>query len=122
MLALNWMAVSPAYRSRGIGSLLMSHFISHADHPDNKYECWLEGSAMGKPLYEKFGFKSLLKVAFDTDKKNASGTWRKCQHELTPAPIFAMWRPVGGLWREGNENGAERTRMPWEIESVSNVM
>ena len=50
--ALNWMAVDPAHRLRGIGCLLMDVGIVRADDLD--LECWLEASAMGKPLYEKF--------------------------------------------------------------------
>lgn len=96
------MSVIPTYRRHGIGSLLMAHMIKFADI--NNYGCWLEATSMGKPLYEKFGFKSLLKIAFDTDKKDASDVWRKCEHELTPPPISAMWRPIKG--EEESKNGA----------------
>lgn len=67
---------------------------------------------MGKPLYEKFGFRSLLKVAFDTDVPNASDEWRKCAHEMTPPAFFAMWRPKQGIWRL--ENG-EDVGLPWSL-------
>jgi hypothetical protein len=62
---------------------------------------------MGKPLYEKFGFHSLFRIAFDTNKKEPSDVWRKCEHEMTPEPVFAMWRPKAGVWE-----GA--VQMPWE--------
>ncbi|KAJ8118230.1 hypothetical protein OPT61_g738 [Boeremia exigua] len=108
--ALNWMAVHPAHRLCGIGSLLMKSGIEKADSLN--LECWLEGSSMGKPLYEKFGFQSLLRLAFDTDKSNASDEWRKCAHEMTPAAIFAMWRPRRGVWRL--DNGQE-VGLPWTL-------
>lgn len=108
--ALNWMAVHPAHRLCGIGSLLMNAGIKKADNLN--LECWLEGSNMGKPLYEKFGFRSLFKIAFDTEVSGASDEWRKCAHEMTPAAVFAMWRPKRGLWKL--ENGQE-VEMPWTL-------
>ncbi|KAF1832569.1 hypothetical protein BDW02DRAFT_570954 [Decorospora gaudefroyi] len=104
--ALNWMAVDPAHRSRGIGSLLMDVGVSRADKLD--LECWLEASAMGRPLYEKFGFHSLLKIAFDIERPCASDEWRRCAHELTPDPCFAMWRPKKSA-------AAGELRLPWAL-------
>ncbi|EUC44346.1 hypothetical protein COCMIDRAFT_6324 [Bipolaris oryzae ATCC 44560] len=107
--ALNWMAVDPAHRLRGIGCLLMDVGVVRADELD--VECWMEASAMGKPLYEKFGFQSLLKIAFDTEKPNASDEWRKSAHELTPAPIFAMWRPT----KSSRQGSRGEVQMPWTL-------
>lgn len=110
--ALNWMAVHPAHRRCGIGSLLMEAGIQKADNLE--VECWLEGSSMGKPLYEKFGFQSLFKIGFDTEKPGASDVWQKCAHEMTPAAVFAMWRPNRGQWTF--ENGQE-VGLPWTLGS-----
>lgn len=92
--------------------------ISRAD--TLQVECWMEASSMGKSLYEKSGFRSLLKIAFDTEKKNASDVWRKCEHEMTPEPIFAMWRPKQGIWETRNEGDEENraikeVKMPWDL-------
>lgn len=84
--------------------------VSRADKLD--LECWMEASSMGKPLYEKFGFESLFKLGFDTEKPDASDEWRKCAHEMTPPPIFAMWRPKQGSRK--SEDGGE-VRMPWDL-------
>lgn len=110
MPALNWMAVHPAHRSRGIGSLLMEAGVSRADALN--LECWMEASSMGKPLYEKFGFQSLMKFGFDTEKPEGSDEWRKCAHELTPPPLLAMWRPKQGVWKV--ESGRD-VQMPWDL-------
>ena len=75
-------------------------------------ECWMEASAMGKPLYERFEFRPLLKIAFDNERPGASDEWRKCAHEMTPPPIFAMWRPKRGLWK--SEDGRE-VKLPWDL-------
>ncbi|KAK1909677.1 hypothetical protein CFE70_005226 [Pyrenophora teres f. teres 0-1] len=107
--ALNWMAVDPGHRLRGIGCLLMDVGVARADELD--LECWLEASEMGKPLYEKFGYQSLLKVAFDNQKPNASDEWRRCAHEMTPPPIFTMWRPRKSL----HAGGQGELRMPWAL-------
>ncbi|KAF2197265.1 hypothetical protein GQ43DRAFT_475600 [Delitschia confertaspora ATCC 74209] len=104
-LALNWMAVVPAHRSHGVGSLLMERGIKIAD--EKGLEAWMEGSEMGKPLYEKFGFRTLFKMCFDTAKKDASADWRRMEHEMTPAPFHAMWRPAKGIW--------DGSKMPWEL-------
>lgn len=112
VLALNWMAVTPDHRLRGIGSLLMNVGIMRAD--DLNLECWMEASSMGKPLYEKFGFQALLKLAFDTDLPGASDEWRKCAHEMTPQPVFAMWRLSSG---KSEINGGE-VKLPWALGTV----
>ncbi|CAN9079198.1 unnamed protein product [Alternaria alternata] len=66
---------------------------------------------MGKPLYDKFGFQSLLKVAFDNEDSEASDEWRKCAHEMTPAPIFAMWRPK----KSNGANSQGGFNLPWAL-------
>jgi predicted N-acetyltransferase YhbS len=104
------MAVDPAHRSRGIGSLLMETGVSHADSLD--LECWMEASSMGKPLYEKFGFQSLMKFGFDTEKPRATDEWRKCAHELTPPPLLAMWRPKQGAWKVDDGRDVHK---PWDL-------
>lgn len=110
VIALNWLAVCPSHRLRGIGSLLMKIGVQRADNLS--LECWMEASTMGKPLYEKFGFRSLLNLAFDNERPNASDEWRKCAHEMTPPPIFAMWRPRRGMWKTADGGDA---RLPWAL-------
>jgi predicted N-acetyltransferase YhbS len=103
------MAVDPAHRLRGIGSLLMTVGILRADKLD--LECWMEASGMGRPLYEKFGFQPLLKIAFDNDEASASDEWRKCAHEMTPPAIFVMWRP-----KKSSEIGSQgKVKFPWAL-------
>ncbi|PVH98098.1 hypothetical protein DM02DRAFT_673638 [Periconia macrospinosa] len=105
-LALNWMAVVPEYRRKGIGTMLMKQGIEAADKLN--LECWMEASAMGIPLYQHFNFRALSRIDLDNIKENTSDVWKRCQHELTPPTITAMWRPRGGSW--------EDIKLPWEID------
>ena len=102
------MAVLPHYRRKGIGSLLMTIGTLRAD--ELGVECWMEASALGKPLYENHGFRSLFKMQFDTEKKDPTDVWRRCAHEMTPTAFFPMWRPKSGVW----EHSGESVKLPWE--------
>ncbi|KAF2726801.1 hypothetical protein EJ04DRAFT_547525 [Polyplosphaeria fusca] len=115
-LACNWMAVHPSHRRRGVGSLLVQIGVSRSD--ELKVETWLEASSMGKPLYENFGFRSLFKIAFDTEKRDATDQWRRAEHEITPPPIFPMWRPKQGLWEEHIMGITKGVKMPWELATL----
>ncbi|KAF2656092.1 hypothetical protein K491DRAFT_628904 [Lophiostoma macrostomum CBS 122681] len=94
-VALNWMAVHPSYRRLGIGTSLMRAGIATANAHD--VEAWMEASAMGRPLYEKHGFTSVVEIQFRTEKDGASDIWRRCEHEMKPASVHAMWRPRKGI-------------------------
>jgi hypothetical protein len=103
------MAVDPDHRRRGVGTLLMAAGLELADKLN--VETWMEASSMGRPLYENHGFRSLSCIAFDTEKPDASDVWRRCEHEITPQPCFAMWRPRQGLW----EVEGLKVEMPWNL-------
>lgn len=99
------MAVVPDHRRLGIASRIMEWGVTKAD--ELRVEAWMESSPMAKPLYEKFGFQSLFKIALDTGKPQPDDQWLRMEHEMTPTPFNAMWRPVGGDWEE--------SKMPWEL-------
>ena len=101
------MAVLPSHRRKGIGSLLMNVGTLRAD--ELGLECWMEASFMGKALYKHHGFLSLLQVQFDMEREDATAVWRKCVHELSPAPFSAMWRPRGGGCKQD-----EPVLLPWD--------
>ena len=104
------MAVHPNHRRRGIGSLLMNIGILRAD--ELNLECWMEASAMGKPLYQKFSFRTVNTIVLDTENSSSSDEWRRCAYEMTPKPIYAMWRPKQGEWK----NGRGEVKLPWDLE------
>ena len=105
--ALNWMAVLPGHRRRGVGRMLMKWGVETADKLG--IESWMEGSSLGRILYEKCGYRVLFKLTYDVTKREMTDRWRKITHELTPPPFHLMWRPANGAW--------EDARMPWELGS-----
>lgn len=54
---------SPDYRRRGAASLLLQWGIDSAD--ERGVEIYLESSMAGRPLYEKFGLRTLKVFDFD---------------------------------------------------------
>ncbi|KAH7108672.1 hypothetical protein B0J11DRAFT_449561 [Dendryphion nanum] len=115
-LALNWMAVHPLHRRRGLATALMKVGTDRADSLN--LESWLEASHMGKVLYELHGFRLLFKIDFDTEKKNAGDIWRKCEYEMKPKPLYTMWRPQNGDWKETQPSS--KLQMPWESCALDN--
>jgi hypothetical protein len=89
--------------------MLMGAGVAMADL--HGIEAWMEASSMGKAMYEQHGFRPLFRMDFDTEKPNASDTWRRCAHEMTPGPFWPMWRPKRGFW----ELGGTAVKMPWEL-------
>ncbi len=49
---------SPEYRKRGIATLLLDRIMEEADR-QKLFSCELIATEMGRPLYEKFGFKQI---------------------------------------------------------------
>ena len=103
---LSTMAVHPAHRRHGIGSLMMAWCIAKIDEMD--VESYLEASELGRSLYEANGYTTVMKLAFyvPSDKREA---WSKFAHDFMFQDIYCLWRPKGGVVREG-----ERER-PWQL-------
>lgn len=101
------MSVHPKHRRRGIGSTLMTWGIGKAQQLG--IESFIEASESGRFLYEKFGYRVLFKIAFDSSKVDPSDEWRKLEHELTPIAFYAMWRPAGGAFED------DKTEAQWEF-------
>ena len=106
-LVLNLMSVHPSHRRQGVGKLLMKWGLDRAD--EMGFEGWVEASESGKLLFETLGFRILIKISVNTSKADPSDEWRKLEHELTPLNIWIMWRPVNGLWEDGE------MVLPWDL-------
>ena len=105
------MSVLPSHRGRGVGNLLMAWGVQKAE--ELGYQSWMEATETGRGLYEKFGYQVLFKVSFDDRRDKPSGQWRKLQHELTPEPFYAMWRPVKSQCFE------DGVVLPWKVKSAA---
>ena len=57
------LVVLPEYQAKGIGTKLLQWGLRIAD--DEKVECWIDASAMGKGLYKKLGWKEVGELSMD---------------------------------------------------------
>lgn len=63
MAGLDVLAVSPTKQRRGVGTLLLKEFLRLVDN--DHAGSWLVASPMGRPLYERFGWKVRGDFRFD---------------------------------------------------------
>ncbi|ORY11429.1 hypothetical protein BCR34DRAFT_326561 [Clohesyomyces aquaticus] len=68
---LHMLITAPAHHRRGAGSLLLSWGLTRADAAH--LPTYLEASIIGRPLYERFGFKLVKEVVFDLTKWGLEG-------------------------------------------------
>lgn len=102
------MGVHPDYRRRGVGRLLMQW--GHERIDDLGYESFIEGSPMGRWLYEEFGYRRVVSLHVDLEKRNPSEEWSRLLHECRPPAILLLWRPPRGNWDGNLPDG------PWAVE------
>ncbi|KAL4956945.1 hypothetical protein BDW69DRAFT_181080 [Aspergillus filifer] len=101
---LNIAFTLPTYRRQGLATLFMDWGMKIADK--RGMEAWLDASEFGAPLYEKYGFRKIGvnpvrpvpgKELSEEEKKG----WESCERDLLPIDYTVMWRPVGGVFVEG---------------------
>lgn len=63
----------PDHQGRGAGRLLMRWGIDVAD--EKGLEILLNATPAGKPVYERYGFKSVEEFEFDATKYGGEGVW-----------------------------------------------
>ncbi|MCJ1246386.1 hypothetical protein MMC30_003593 [Trapelia coarctata] len=102
---LNIIFTHPAYRRKGAGDLMMDWGIQKAE--EMGVEMWLDATVYGVPLYKKHGFAVVNEsdIRPTTDKPDVD--WEMIEHDLIPMVMWQMWRPVGGMDKEG------KTIRPW---------
>ena len=64
-------------------------------------EGFVEATDSGKELYARCGYRSVKKVSVNVDRANPSAEWKRLSGQLMPIGYTAMWRPRGGIWRDG---------------------
>ena len=106
-IGVNAMGVHPDYRRRGVGRLLMQW--GHERIDPLGYESWIEGSPIGRWLYEESGYKRVISLNIDFAKKNPSDEWNRLVHECQPPAILLLWRPPRGEWNDKVPPG------PWAV-------
>lgn len=88
------MGVHPNYRRRGVGRLLMEW--GHEKVDLFGYESFIEGSPIGRWLYEEYGYRRVMGLHVDFDKPDPSDEWSRLIHECKPPGISLLWRPPRG--------------------------
>ncbi|KAJ5638859.1 GNAT family acetyltransferase [Penicillium herquei] len=104
---VNAMGVHPDYRRKGVGRLLMEW--GHEIIDPLGYESFIEGSPIGRWLYESCGYRRVMGLHVDFDKPNPSDEWLRLIHECKPPGILLLWRPPRGEWTEKVPPG------PWAV-------
>lgn len=62
-LKLDTLVTHPDHHRRGAGGMLLDWVVKMAD--ERGLECYLELSIMGRPLYERYGFKPVKDISLD---------------------------------------------------------
>lgn len=84
----------------------MDHWMATID--DLGLESYLEGTFMSTPIYLKHGFIVVAHPTMLFQRENPSPSWEKLVRDMQAHPISIMWRPKGGVYREG------KTILPWK--------
>lgn len=74
--------------------------------------CKFQASDNGRSLYQKHGFRTLMKFSISLEKKNASGEWNRLLYELGSFHFYIYYRPVGGVFEEG------KPQTPWQVDQM----
>ncbi|KAJ5737383.1 uncharacterized protein N7483_002508 [Penicillium malachiteum] len=85
---VNAMGVHPDYRRQGVGRLLMEW--GHAIVDPLGYESFIEGSPIGRWLYEECGYRRVMGLYVDLIKPNPSDEWSRLIHECKPPGILLL--------------------------------
>ena len=71
-------------------------------------EAYVEGTYLGRNVYERYGFVVMHKVDSTFETLNPGQEWSRMVGEMRENPVVIMWRPAGGKYVEGS------TVIPWE--------
>lgn len=68
-----------------------------------------QATDLGRSLYEKFGFRTLMKIAFSPERKNPSQEWKRMTSEMGKFHLYLTWRPYNGF-KDG------KPQAPWQVD------
>ncbi|KAE8350626.1 GNAT family acetyltransferase [Aspergillus coremiiformis] len=104
---VNRMGVHPDYRRCGVGRLLMQW--GHERIDEWGYESFIEASPMARWLYEACGYRRVMGLHIDLEKKDPGDEWERLTYECRPPGVLLLWRPPMGVWDEKVPTG------PWAV-------
>ncbi|CAG8948726.1 hypothetical protein HYFRA_00001847 [Hymenoscyphus fraxineus] len=100
------------YRRRGVGRLMMEWGCKLAD--EMGLQCFVESTDDGRELYKSAGFVAVHPFFLDAQPSNEqegdNPEWLEAKEKITPEPyrVWLMWRPEGGVFKDG------KIGFPWE--------
>ena len=62
------------------------------------FEVFIEGTDVGRPLYESFGMTVMYVNHLDAYEPNQSDEWRKMERKILPMHFYFMWKPVRSVY------------------------
>ena len=71
-------------------------------------ESFIEATDLGRGLYEKNGYMTVMKLSFYIPRGKGDD-WNRYTHDLMMQDWYAMWRPTNGVVKEGERN------RPWQL-------
>lgn len=81
----------------------------HARIDPLNYESFIESSPMDRWLYEDCGYRRVMTLHIDLEKRNPSECWKRMADKCPPPPIPLLWRPPRGIWDARVPEG------PWAV-------
>jgi len=103
---LDMIFTDPKHRNKGYATMLMKWGMDEAEKME--VEIMVEATAIGLPLYKKFGFRVVEKIAVDTFRDNPSHIWTRLESDLQGMTFWWMWKPKNGIYQKGIDV------LPWE--------
>ena len=89
----------PAYRNKVVAEKLVRWATEKID--SRGVEACLEATVFSKPVLQRYGFMPVRNAKMNFPKKDASEQWNRMVRELQEVPVGIMWRPRGGVLKEG---------------------
>ncbi len=105
---LNILFTHPEHRNKGAAGLLVEWGTQQADKLG--IEAYVEGTYLGRKVYEKYGFvmMHMAEMVFLESNESPGQKWRHMVKDMQNNPTAIMWRPAGGKYVKGE------TVVPWE--------
>lgn len=87
----------------------------HAQIDELGLECFIEALPLGRWLYESCGYRWLMDVHVNMERKEPSVVWKRLMREMRRLDLSLMWRCVRGEWEGERRVGPREGGTRWWI-------